>query len=401
MIGKFIVWVYAFILNTPSHIVKSIFSNLILNIPLFFLFNHFINAFWSSIFFTIFVSFILSLLAEWRFYSESIRSTFDYTCYGFILSNLFSKYKKEGESFRTSLKIKIDGEYFRVIRFIKINLKDIKFNKKERQIDIPAGFLVIDSNNCPITDKEKIVKVLEIYNLWYYFYINPLFKDIKTNYFFLKNAIHFNDLMIKGINERKKEDYQKILKKSDEEYIKILKELDNQVINQSPFLQAKIKAQIELIKSLYTIWEYPSDKIYSRMEQLFVEIKENASKENNIWNVRLNYWHKLKEYQDKKIDKIKPEVRITKKTIILPFIELYLTQQIPFLGLILDKIWEISKYPVKWILGLFNKQIVYHQFGINAIRKNIELNQKLKEVSNVINKVKNEPTIRLSRNITE
>jgi len=134
------------------------------------------------------------------------------------------------------------------------------------------------------------------------------------------------------------------------------------------------------------------------MKDLFHQIKENASKENNIWNVRLNYWKKLKDYNDKKADKIKPDLRFTKKTAILTLIEVYLTKQFSFLGIFLDKLYELSKYPFKWLLKAFNRKVVYHQFGIDAIRKNMVLNQKLKEVSKVISSLQNKPTISLIRN---
>jgi len=350
-----------------------------------------------STFFTVGISFVLSLIFEGRFYLESIRSMYDYTYYAFSLSSLLRKHKREGEMVRVSLKIKYGNNYYRVVRFSELSLKNLKYSKKFRQVDLPTGLLVVNEEGNILGEKEKVRKILEVYNIWHYFYINPLFQDISTNKFFLQNALYFNELMVEGIKKRRKDEYQKILNKSNKQYTEILKELDDQVLKQSPFLKSKVEAQIQLIRLLYEIWEHPSDAIYDKMEHLFEEIKKNASEENNVWNIRLNYWKKLEEYRAGKIDEIKPNLSVNKKTFFLTLIEIYLTKNFSFLGIALDKLYELSKYPLKHFLRVYNNKIVYHRFGIVAIKRNIVFNQKLKEVSTAIKRVKNEPTIQLLR----
>jgi len=395
---KIIVGFYTFIFSYILFILKSITNNFLTIVIITLLFIQKFS-FKDTVTISIFFISTISVFTEWRYNLEALRSMYDYTYYGIILAPQYEPFAKSKETTRTSLKIKIKNEYFRVIRFLQINIRNMKFDKRERQVDKPEGFVVFDAKGNIINDKNKLQEILKIYNIWHYFYINPLFAEINTNYYFLKNVLYFNKLMIKAIKKRQANNYGQILKKTDEEYVTILKELDNQVLKQSPYLQAKVKAQLELIKSLYNIWEEPSDENYIRMEQLYKEIEENADKENVIWTIRLNYWHKLSEYTTKKIAKIKPDMTITKKSIILTFIEAYITSKISGLGLILDKLYELTKYPIKLLLFFYNKKIIYHKFGIDAIKKNIELNKRLKEISNKIISLRDEPLLHLIRNI--
>ncbi|MEK6891615.1 MAG: hypothetical protein AABX25_00355 [Nanoarchaeota archaeon] len=394
---KLIIGFYTFVISYLLFLFKSIINNLltILIITLLLLQK---MSFRDSITTSIFLISTIAVFIEWRFNLETFRSMYDYTYNGIILAPQYKHFAKNGETTRTSLKIKIKNEYFRVIRFSKIVIKNMKFDKREREIDKPEGFVVFDKNRNIINDKNKLQEILKIYNIWHYFYINPLFAEINVNYYLLKNGLYFNRLMIKAIKKRQSNNYSRILKKTDEEYVLILKELDNQVLKQSPYLQAKVKAQLELIISLYNIWEKPSDETYVKMEQLYKEIEENADNENVIWDIRLNYWHKLSDYYTNKIAKIKPDMTITNKSIILTFIEMYITKQILGLGLILDKLYELTKYPLKLLLFFYNKKIIYHKIGIDAIKKNIELNKRLKEISNKMTFLKDEPLLNLVRN---
>jgi len=397
ILKKILAFLSSLVIIIFNDTIKIIWDNLTTIILSIIIISNFLN-FKKALVIVLIAHFILNSIIHFKHNVETIWSTYYSNLFGIVLMPKYINFKKEKETIRVSLKIDISSSLYYVVRFLKFKWSNVKFNKKIRQSDIPEGYIVFDEEGNLVSNRSKLIKILELYNFWHHYYINPLFREIKTNLFSLKNSIYTNKLLIEGIKIRQFNNYNKILKKTDEHFVKILKELDNLVLGQSPFQVSKISAQISLINHLYEIWERPSSRLYEKIQGLFEELKTNASKENEILNKRQNYWHKLTEYRANNIiNKLKPE-KIIKKTIFLSLIELIITKQIPILGPILGTIYELSKIPLRFLLLLYNDKVIYHKFGIDMIKREIELNKNLKKISNVINTVKNQPTVSLIRN---
>jgi len=195
--------------------------------------------------------------------------------------------------------------------------------------------------------------------------------------------LKFQEAFKKQIGKRMEDNYLQVTLLKNKEFSDILKNLDKEIYAQYPFVKEKLEIQISIFDSLYKLFTKPSDKIYENLMNKIERIAELSVEENKSWNHRLTTWNNLVKHYDLKIENL-PKVNF-KKTGFSAFKDLinyYLTKQKPIISeeTIKSLIVEGTKIPRKKVLKFLNNYFVLHKAGIDAIKLNIEVNKKFKDL---------------------
>ena len=250
---------------------------------------------------------------------------------------------------------------------------------------------------------KKSNELVNLYLFWRKIYFDPILgKDIKHNRKpLLKFWLNFQNKFKEIIEERQKNKYEKISKIKNKEFVKILKELDNEVLEQYPFVTKKIKISLEIFNKIYDIFLYPSKEFYQEIFNKINELAIMSNEENKIWTRRLKTWDNLYHYYGVKINKMPdPKFKWLFRGILGDVIDFFvLKQQLPVGGATIAGLTiEGGKKVKKEILKYLNRVLLYHKIGIDAIKKNIEVNKGLKTIRDEYRRILSSDNISKIRN---
>jgi len=329
---------------------------------------------------------VLVIIFDLKLLRQTVKTQFLSTIDSKRLWPFFAKYIKKGERTYASPKLMINGSSYIVIEF------GTYLNPSNE--DKITGFLILDYNTGIIIKEESVLtNVMSVYGCWRYIYFKPILgKFIKTKRISLiKSWIKFQNRFKKIIQKRRNDGYKEVSKVKDANFVQILKDLDEEVINQYPFIINKLKKKIKILNELYDIFSKPGYNFYQEFINDINYIAKMGSEENKIWTHRLRTWDSLYKYQKLKIKNLPaPNFKIIKFGLIGDIINAVVLKQqrYPIGGATITLIGvEGSKKIKKDIAKFLNEYVTYHLCGIGAIKKNIELNNDLKEVSKKYNQI--------------
>ena len=390
-----IFFIFTFIFGAIAHsLITLILSFLILH----FLLNFQIT---FSIFFAILISGSLNMIFNFRVFLEALIVEIEGKDGILKYWKEISKYKKDEEKYRASVSIELDGKSYKVIEFAKYFFDPRAKNKNDLK-----GFLIFSEE-----DKNKQInleikrKVLGIYLFQRHIYFEDILgKNIPLKSHskkIFKYMLKFQEAFKKQIGKRMEDNYLQVTQLKNKEFSDILKNLDEEVYAQYPFVKEKLEIEISIFDSLYKLFTKPSDKIYENLMNKIERIAELSVEENKSWSHRLTTWNNLVKHYDLKIENL-PNVNF-KKTGLSAFKDLisyYLTKQKPIISeeTIKSLIVEGTKIPRKKILKFLNNYLVLHKAGIDAIKLNIEVNKKFKDLLIFHRQILNNPPIHKIRN---
>ena len=390
------------IIVTPFNLlplfIKKLFGNLIISLLFGVLVYEFLSIDYLSGFLTIILFLTgLSMVLDYRLIKEGIINQFSLTYGNFRFNQLIQKYKKSNEKFSVSPAISMNDKKYRVIEFGNYNFNPTDSKKL-------VGFLVLSEDGKLLSNINESNKLVNIYLFWRKIYFNPILgKNIKKNHKpLLKFWLNFQNKFKEIIDERQKEGYKKVSKIEDKKFVKILNELDNEVLEQYPFVTKKLRISIEIFDQIYDIFLYPSKEFYHKLFNEIDTIVDMGNEENKIWTKRLRNWENLYLYYDIKLNKMpEPKVKWLLTGLLGDLINFFILKQQLYLvggGTIAGFTIESGKKIKKDTLRYLNRVLFYHKMGIDAIKKNIEINKSLKNVrdeykqilsSNNISKIRN------------
>lgn len=349
-----------------------------------------------SILFAIIISGSLNMFSNFRVFLEALVVEIG-NKEGIIKywSEIF-KHKKEGEKYRSSVSIKFEGENYKVIEFAKYF-----FDPRAKNKDDLKGFLVFfekDKNKQISLETKR--KVLGIYLFQRHIYFDnilgyhiPLKPHSKKIF---KYQLKFQEAFKKQIEKRMENKYSEVAFLKSKEFSDILKNLDKEVYEQYPFVKEKLEIEISIFDNLYNLFTKPSDKIYKNLMNKIEKIAKLSVEENKAWSHRLTTWNNLVKHYDLKIDSLpKPDFKKIGLSALIDLISYSLTKQKPIISeeTIESLIVEGTKIPKKKILRFLNYYFVLHKAGIDAIKFNIEVNKKFKELLNFHRQILDNPPI--------
>lgn len=354
---------------------KGILDILIFSLLIWWIFHY---SFYVSIIVVLIIKAIIILILD----SKLIKQSFITTYYSFVnnlrFSSIVRKFWNQGEKSNIPIVLKVGSKQYIVAEYSNI--------LREKDISDIKGFLIINYDTEEIVKDENIIKdILRTYLIWRYIYFeNILGEDIKKESKpLIKSWIKFQDKFKEIIEKRIKDRYKSIKRLKDKEMVRILKELDNEVLKQYPYVTRKLKLELEIFNNIYNYFQYPSLELYKQFIDNVDEISKMGEEENKIWNKRLSTWSKLSSYKSIEIEKLpRPDIKRIGLGVIGDIIDCLLKQQIYPVGgaTIVTTAIEGGKWARIKTRRFMNIYLTYHLFGINAIKKNIELNKKLKAV---------------------
>lgn len=378
-------------------VVKKLFGNLILSlligVGVWKLFQiSYLSAFFSVLlFFT-----ILSIIMDYRLIKESFINQFSSTYGGFKFSKLIQKYKKPNEKFKVSPVISVDNKKYRVIEFGTYTFNPTDSKKL-------TGFLTLTDEGNLLQDSNLSNELINLYLFWRKIYFDPILgKDIKHNHKpMLKFLLDFQNKFKEIIEKRQTDNYKRISKIKNEEFVKILRDLDEEVINQYPFVTNKIKISLEIFDKIYDIFLYPSKEFYQEIFDKINDIANMSNEENKIWTHRLKTWENLYKYYNLEISKMsEPKFKLLFTGVLGDLIDFFVLKQqlypvggATIAGLSIEGSKKVKKETLKYL----NRVLLYHKTGIDAIKKNIEVNKNVKNVRDEYKRIlssNNTPKIR-------
>lgn len=361
-------------------IFKKIFGNIFLSLIIGGLIYYFSDISFISATLYVLVGFVLiSFIEDYKLIYESFINQYDSVYGSFKFSKISERYKKDNEKSKASPVISRQGKKYRVIEYGTYSF-DPRDSKKL------TGFIVLEEKGKLIADKSVANEIVNLYLLWREIYFEPILgKDLKKNKKpLLKFWINFQDKFKENIETRKKEEYKAIENIKEKEFVDILKELDNEVIEQYPFVKQKLKLALDIFDKIYDIFLRPSAELYKEIYEKVEEIAKISQEENKVWTRRLRTWEKLYNYKKDKISKLpSPNFKWIGRGFLGDLINYaVLKQQLYPIGggTIVGITIEGGKAVRKKTSKLINKYLTYHKFGIDAIKKNIEMNNGLKEI---------------------
>lgn len=390
------------IVVAPFHIISMFFMNIlnfiifliILGIPSFFLLG---TSLMDTIILVFLIDIIFLIIVKRKLIYETTETFYNNTSYGLIFQKIITNNKKQGEYANCSPIIRIKNNQYIVVEY----RTSVKPTEKK---DI-SGYTVINKKSKQIVlNDSKLKDILKVYNIWRYVYLNPVLgKEIREDSKpYLKMWINFQNRFKKQIEENISDNYKKLSEIENKEYVNLIKELDDQVLKQYPFLIKKLKLGLNILDNLYEIFRKPSLEFYSEIIKNLDDISKMTQRENEIWNKRLGTWKKLHSYYHKDIEKLpEPSFRLFKYGILADIIDFFVLrqQQYPTGGstIVLGSL-EAGKKVKKEVLKYLNKKLVYHKFGIDAIKSNIELNNNLKKIADSYKRIWNSVSLSNLRN---
>jgi len=373
-------------------LIGGLFHGLILTIILFLISIFLIKLNWVlSIGLSILISGIINSMVNFRVVKESavvfMKQVEAPKYWQFI-----QKYKKNNERrFAISPPLIYKGKEYKIIEFSEGITRDYKKL---------TGFLILDKGKKVDLSEEVKKEVLGVYLFWRHIYNNPLLGEISLTppiKHHLKNFLKFQEKFKKIIEERKKEEY----KDFKEDFRNILIDLDEEVYKQYPYVKEKAEKELEIYNKLYSMFTKPSKEEYEKVIKLISDISKISQKENKYWQHRLNTWERLRKYYDFKIDELpNPDYKSLGFVIFIDLIKFLFKKQREIISdeTIKEIVKETSKIPKKHILRMLNKYFLYHKLGIDAIKKNIELNQSFKQLAKMYDSLINDPPLQKIRN---
>lgn len=343
-------------------------------------------SFFYSLFIILIIKVLLITILDFKLTKETT-ATFFYS----ILNNMkhgfiSSRFKKIGERTSASPKIKIGDKSYIVIAF--------ETSLDPRREDKIAGHLILDYKTGEVIKDEELVEdILRTYNCWRHIYYNPILgKNVKkSSKPMIRAWIRFHNKFKEVIEKRISNNYEEISEIKNKEFIEILKKLDEEVINQNPYLIKKLGTELKIFSKIYDIFSKPSLESYQELINDIDFIAKMSQEENKVWTHRLNTWKKLCDYKDIEIGRL-PEINFKRIGIsifgdLINYFLLKKKQHLIDTNTLATVVEEGSKKVKKEFLRFFNKYLVYHAMGINAIKKNIELNNNLKRVRDVYKQI--------------
>lgn len=282
-----------------------------------------------------------------------------------------------------------------------MSLLNIFFDPRAKNKQDLKGFIIFnDQTNKRVTESNLKKKILGYYLFWRHIYFEddilgeiPL-KPTSKRIFQLQ--LKFLEQFKRQIEERINKNYlsEEIIK--DIEFIPILKKLDKEVLDQYPFAKEKIDIQISIFDSLYNLFTNPSDKNYQELINKIDRISELSKEENQIWNDRINTWGKLVKHYNLKIEKIPgPNFKKAGISVLMDLFKYSISKKYPIISddTLKEIIKERSKPIMKETLKFLNDFFIYHKMGIDAIKRNIEINKKFQEVVRTYNHMVQNPPV--------
>ncbi len=379
-------------------IFKKILGNLILaliiSLLVFFLSDF---GFFIILLYSLAILVLISIVTDYRLIHESFITQYDSICGNFRFSSTIQKFRKNFEKFKVSPIISKQDNEYRVVEYGTYSF-DPRDDKKL------TGFIVLEEKGNLINDKEIANEIVNLYLLWRHIYFNPVLGDYlkKDKKPLLKFWINFQNKFKEDIEKREQDKYKQVSTIKDKEFVKILKDLDDEVIKQYPFVSQKLNLALEIFDKIYFIFLRPSAEFYEKIYNKIDKIAKISQEENKVWTKRLKTWENLYEYKEVEINKLPdPSFKWIGRGVLADFVNhAILKQQLYPIGgaTIVGLTVEGGKMVRKKTLRYLNKYLTYHKFGIDAIKQNIEMNNKLKEIrdkykqilsSNMINKIRN------------
>jgi len=289
---------------------------------------------------------------------------------------------KYGERSNASPKIVVRSNSYVVIEF------GTYFNPNDEEKI--TGFSILDyTTGEEINNENLLIDIMSVYKCWRYIYFKPILgKSInKQSVPLIKNWIKSQERFRDVIEKRRENQYNQISKVRDKEFVNVLKELDDEVINQYPYVNQKLKKELKIFERIYDIFSKPSLEFYQELINDIEFIAKMSNEENKIWTHRLKTWEKVYNYRDLKIKRLpEPSFKAVKLGFFGDIIDYFILKQqlYPVGGATIAGLTiEGSKKARKETMNFLNKYITYHYFGINAIKKNIEINNELKKLYEV------------------
>jgi len=310
------------------------------------------------------------------------------------------KNKKDKEKYRSSVSIKVNGRGYRVIEFA-----EYKFDPRARDKNDLKGFLIFsEENENEIIEDNIKKKVLGVYLFWRHIYFENILGDIQLKPHskrIFKYQQKFQEAFLSQIENRRKKGYGEIAKIKNKNFAEILKNLDDEVYNQSPFVNEKLKIQISIFDSLYSLFTKPSDVSYNSLISKIENLSKLSEDENKTWNKRLATWRKLVNHYDLKIEEMpKPNFKKVGLSVSIDIIKHLLSKNEAIMSeeTIEELLIEGTKIPKKKVLKFLNNYFVLHKTGIDAINFNIKVNRKFLELARDSNNILKNPPIEKIRN---
>jgi len=380
----------------------AIFHGLITVILSFLVLFFWINLKLShSIIFAILVSGTLNMIFNFRVFLESFVVATAEREGGFRYWKEIAKHREGDEKYRASVSIELNGKKYKVVEFAKYF-----FDPRAKNKDDLTGFLIFSGKNkdesISIEDKKKI---LGIYLFWRHIYFdNVLGERIQLkpqSRKLFKYLLNFQEAFKKQIEKRINDKYSYATALKGKEFSNILKNLDKEVYDQYPFVKEKLEIEINIFDSLYNLFTKPSDKIYGDLMNKIEKIAELSVEENKSWSHRLTTWNNLVKHYDLKIDSMpNPNFKKTGLSALKDLMQYYLTKQKPIISeeTIESLIEEGTKIPKKELLRFLNNYFVLHKAGIDAIKTNIEVNKKFKDLLSFHKQILGNPPVEKIRN---
>lgn len=385
-------------LSSIPLLLKGLFNNLILILlissGLFFLLK---LSFISSLYYSAGAILLLIIFQERKLVRESFISIYVKMEGNFRFSNIMYRFIKENEKVEISPPIYKKGQKYRVISYGVYG-----FNPTDNRKLL--GFVVIDESGELVKDESLANEIVNLFLFWRHIYFNPILgeklKLSKKPY--LKFWIKFQEKFKTEIEKRVNNEYKEIQAVKSEEFTKILKELDQEVLDQYSFVNQKLKLSLHVFDKIYDIFLKPSAEFYKEIYDTIEEMSKIAQDENIIWSKRLKTWENLYEYKKDEIKRLSdPHFKLVGIGILGDIVNsIVLKQQtLPIGGATLVGLTvEGSKAVKKKTLNYINEVITHHKFGIDAIKKNMEFNDELKDMknkykqilsANIANKIRN------------
>jgi len=388
-------FIITFIFGAVSHgLITLILSFLVL----FFWLNLKLS---FSILFAILISGTINMIFNFRVFLEALIVETEGREGSFRYWKEIVKYKKDEEKYRTSVSIGLNGKNYKVIEFAKYF-----FDPRAKNKDDLKGFLIfsdVDKNEPVNLDTKK--KILGIYLFWRYIYFDnvlgeniPLKPQSKK---FFNYQLKFQQAFKKQIEKRMKNNYSYVISLKGKEFSNILENLDKEVYDQYPLVKEKLEIEIGIFDSLYRLFTKPSDTTYEDLMNKIEMIAKLSVEENKSWSHRLTTWNNLVKHYDLKIDSLpNPNFKKIGFSALKDLIQYYLTKQKPIISeeTIESLIIEGTKIPKKKLLRFLNNYFVLHKAGIDAIKMNIEVNKKFKDLLIYHRQILENPPIEKIRN---
>lgn len=393
--------IFSIVLFIFTFVVGIIIHSLVTAILLFLLFFYIIKLnLIGSILFSLLLAGIFNFIINFRVFIESIIVELgDKEGLVRYWSSIFNS-KKEDEKVRVSVRIRIEGKYYRVVEFAKYF-----FDPRAKDKNDLKGFLIfLEEDERKKVDEEIKKKVLGVYLFWRYIYFENVLGDIKLkpnskNIF--RYQLRFQEDFKKKIDLRIKNDYGLTSNLKDKNFISILKLLDAEVLEQYPFVKKKIEIQISIFDSLYTLFTSPSDECYYQLISKIEEISHCSEKENKTWSKRLTTWKKLVDYYDIKIEEMpNPDFKKVGMSVLIDLIKYTFSKKAPLISedTLKDIFVEGIKIPRKDVLRFLNNYFILHKTGIDAIRLNIKINKKFADLADYYKIILGNPPMEKVRN---